>query len=259
MSSRHRRIWRAFIAQFPDATAAGGFSWQSSSVLNGFYQAQVLRNSQGPEGTGYNVPVTDRSKTPVKSALYGSGIDGLPTGTSGTFNAGPLESGSSPFGPSALLVGTNSTSTVSVAIGAANTVSLGFEQDVVSYTDSPVTSVDVSTTVLLPTPHTAIVPESAAAWLAANPGQNLPGNVSTSVDSTVSNVASQSAAMLAISTVNNAINTVSEQRAKLGAYESQFNFSSQDIATIFKTPMLPRRSFSTATWPPRRCSSRRPM
>jgi flagellin len=46
-----------------------------------------------------------------------------------------------------------------------------------------------------------------------------------------SNVSTASAALTAIGTINSAINTVTEERAKLGAYESRFNFSNQDIST----------------------------
>jgi len=44
-------------------------------------------------------------------------------------------------------------------------------------------------------------------------------------------VSSASDAMSAISALNSAINTVSQDRAKIGAYESRFNFSLQDIQT----------------------------
>jgi flagellin len=46
-----------------------------------------------------------------------------------------------------------------------------------------------------------------------------------------SNVNTASAALAAIGTINSAINTITQERAKLGAYESRFNFSNQDIAT----------------------------
>jgi len=38
-------------------------------------------------------------------------------------------------------------------------------------------------------------------------------------------------ALTAIAAINSAINTVSQSRAKIGAYESRFNFSLQDIQT----------------------------
>jgi flagellin len=44
-------------------------------------------------------------------------------------------------------------------------------------------------------------------------------------------VASASAALTALSGINSAINTITQDRAKIGAYESQFNFSSQAIST----------------------------
>jgi flagellin len=45
------------------------------------------------------------------------------------------------------------------------------------------------------------------------------------------NVSSASAALNALGTINSAINTITQERAKIGAYESRFNFSNQDIAT----------------------------
>jgi len=44
-------------------------------------------------------------------------------------------------------------------------------------------------------------------------------------------ITSSSLALSALSVINSAIQTVTKDRAKIGAYESQFNFSSQDIAT----------------------------
>jgi len=44
-------------------------------------------------------------------------------------------------------------------------------------------------------------------------------------------VATASSALKSINAINSAIQTVTQNRAKIGAYESQFNFSSQDIAT----------------------------
>jgi len=44
-------------------------------------------------------------------------------------------------------------------------------------------------------------------------------------------VTTSSNALSAISSINSAINTISQQRAKIGAYESRFNFSLQDIQT----------------------------
>jgi len=58
-------------------------------------------------------------------------------------------------------------------------------------------------------------------------------NVSTNtlLGSASAGVTTSSKALSAIASLNSAINTVSQDRAKIGAYESQFNFSSQDIAT----------------------------
>jgi flagellin len=49
--------------------------------------------------------------------------------------------------------------------------------------------------------------------------------------STGSTVATQAAAMSAITKINSAINTITQDRAQIGAYESQFSFSGQDIST----------------------------
>ena len=46
-----------------------------------------------------------------------------------------------------------------------------------------------------------------------------------------STVSSAATALTAINQINNAISSVTQARAKIGAYESQFNFSGQDIAT----------------------------
>ena len=46
-----------------------------------------------------------------------------------------------------------------------------------------------------------------------------------------SGVASAGSALSAISGINSAINTITQDRAQIGAYESQFNFSSQAIST----------------------------
>jgi flagellin len=44
-------------------------------------------------------------------------------------------------------------------------------------------------------------------------------------------VGSSASALTSINALNSAIQTITQDRAKIGAYESQFNFSSQDIAT----------------------------
>jgi flagellin len=46
-----------------------------------------------------------------------------------------------------------------------------------------------------------------------------------------SSVATSTSAASAINVINSAINTITQDRAKIGAYESQFSFSGQDIAT----------------------------
>jgi flagellin len=46
-----------------------------------------------------------------------------------------------------------------------------------------------------------------------------------------SSVSSVTLALSGINAVNSAINTITQDRAKIGAYESQFNFSGMDIAT----------------------------
>jgi len=58
-------------------------------------------------------------------------------------------------------------------------------------------------------------------------------NVTTTtlLGSASAGVTTSSKALSAISSLSTAINTISQDRAKIGAYESQFNFSSQDIST----------------------------
>ena len=46
-----------------------------------------------------------------------------------------------------------------------------------------------------------------------------------------STVSTATTALTSINAVSSAINTITEDRAKIGAYESQFNFSNMDIAT----------------------------
>ncbi|MDR3440794.1 flagellin [Telmatospirillum sp.] len=46
-----------------------------------------------------------------------------------------------------------------------------------------------------------------------------------------STVSTAATALAAINVISSAISTVTQDRAKIGAYESQFNFSNQDIAT----------------------------
>jgi flagellin len=59
------------------------------------------------------------------------------------------------------------------------------------------------------------------------------GNIKTSklLGSGSAGVATASTALRSINAISSAIQTVTQDRAKIGAYESQFNFSSQDIAT----------------------------
>jgi len=58
-------------------------------------------------------------------------------------------------------------------------------------------------------------------------------NVSTNklLGSGSAGVATASTALKSINAINSAIATITQNRAQIGAYESQFNFSSQDIAT----------------------------
>ncbi|MDR3436066.1 flagellin [Telmatospirillum sp.] len=56
-------------------------------------------------------------------------------------------------------------------------------------------------------------------------------SVSGLLGSSGSTVSSAATALAAINIISSAISTVTQDRAKLGAYESQFNFSGQDIAT----------------------------
>jgi len=58
-------------------------------------------------------------------------------------------------------------------------------------------------------------------------------NISTKtlLGSASAGVTTSSKALTAIAALNSAINTVTQDRAKIGAYESQFNFSSQAIST----------------------------
>jgi flagellin len=207
-------------------TGAGGnaFSWNSSSVLSGFYLAQQATDAQGPLSAAQAAAL----------ATYTTGIDGLPTGTSGTFNATPYESGPA-YGPSNFLIGTSSAATISVSLNAVNTITLGLEQDVVSYSDQPDTNYGT-----MPNPgynpslptgpgNEPSIPATFAYWQSLHPGEALLGNVNTTVVSTKSNVASQSAALIAMSQLSSALATVNQEQATVGAYESRFDFANQTI------------------------------
>ena len=202
--------------------STGAFSWESSSVLTGFYEAQVLRNTQfganATQATGATGNFTDTGQI----AKYGSGAYGLPTGQSGTFDAGPLEGlNNAPFGPAKFLTGTGSAGMIGLTIGAFNTVTLGLEQDTVSYQDSG------TTTVTVPGPGPLFTPivESVATYLSTHPNEVFSGQVSYTVNGSTSNVATQSAAMTAMATLSAAMLKITGERATIGAYESRFFFS----------------------------------
>ncbi|PKU25994.1 flagellin [Telmatospirillum siberiense] len=57
------------------------------------------------------------------------------------------------------------------------------------------------------------------------------GGTNGLLGNTGSTVSTAATALQAINKINSAINTITKDRAKIGAYESQFSFSSQDIAT----------------------------
>ncbi len=221
------------LLTFPNTTA-GAFSWASNSVLAGFYEAQVLRNTQYGAANNGEVAIAgigDVSDT-GQVGKYTSGADGLPAGTSGTFNATPYEGDNgSPFGPVTFLVGTNASATISVSLDPINTITLNMERDVVSYSDSPQTTAVGLVTNPLP-PHNQISGVvSAATWLAQNPTGNLPGEVSTSIDSTFSNVSTVSAALATMGTLSVALQTVTTERANIAGYESQLRYAGDNIAT----------------------------
>ena len=55
-------------------------------------------------------------------------------------------------------------------------------------------------------------------------------------------MATAAKALNGINAINSAIETITQDRAKIGAYESQFNFSSQDIATNENTGQAARHN-----------------
>lgn len=200
------------------ANSQGGFSWNSSSTLTGFYEAQVLRNTSFGANASKVSGDTGTFGDTGQVAQYGSGAQGLPTGTSGTFEAGPYE-GNTPFGPTQFLTGIGAVGSISVTINTFNSQSLGLERDRVSYQDvAPPSTVQVGSVAM-----------SIGAYLAANPTAVIAGGVVTTVQATTSNVATQSAAMIAMGTVSAALTRVANERAVLGAYESRFSFS-QSVA-----------------------------
>ena len=56
-------------------------------------------------------------------------------------------------------------------------------------------------------------------------------SANTLLGSASAGVATAATALAGINSINSAIQTITKNRAQIGAYESQFNFSSQDIAT----------------------------
>lgn len=189
-----------------------GFSWGTSSVLTGFYEAQVLRNtyfgSQATQASGDTGTFSDTGQI----AKYGSGALGLPTGTSGTFDASPYEGGNA-LGSTQFLTGIGAQGAIPVSISTVTSATLGLEKDEVTFQDSGVS------------------PAQAALALASDPTGVISGQVTTTVQSSTSNVATQSAAMSAISTLNTALSKVTGERAVIGAYESRFNFS-ESVAEV---------------------------
>ena len=193
-----------------------GFSWNSSSVLTGFYEAQVLRNTHfGPNASKVSGDTGTFSDT-GQIAKYGNGYKGLPTGTSGTFDASPYEGGNS-LGATNFLTGFGAQGAITVSIGIVTSAVLRLERDEVTYQDSGATAAQ------------------AAAQLAHDPNGVVAGGVSTTVQSTTSNVITQSAAMTSISLLNMALSEVTAQRAALGAYESRFNFAEGAADTDVQT------------------------
>ena len=215
------------------ANAQGAFSWNSSSVLTGFYEAQVLRNTSFGANASQVSGDTGTFKDTGQFAKYGTGLDGLPTGTSGTFNASLYEGlNNNPFGPSRFLTGIGSVGAIGLTISAYNTATLGFGSTTVSYQDSAITSVRVGSAVV-----------SVGTYLASHPNAVFAGQVDVTVQASSSSLATQSAAMTAIETINGALNKVIAERATLGAYESRFDFSqtvaqTQEQYTLAATSVL---------------------
>ena len=219
----------------PSAVAGGAFSFLSNSILTHFYEAQIMRNAQFgatndhvilDDATGlrfsYNQAIVDE---------YAAGAHGLPGGTSGSFNSFGLAAVNGPaFGSANFMTGTSSRDAISVAINSINTESLGMEKDVITYSDSPVLT--VWATARTPSGSAITVNESTSTYLAANPDGSFPGQIAVTENATYrSNIATQSAALSSMSVVDAAIKTVTRQRAVLGGYESQFQFSAADIST----------------------------
>jgi flagellin len=203
-------------------TVNGAFSFQSSSVLNNFYIAQQVALAQGP------VSAADQAI----AAVYGGGADGLPTGTSGTFDAAPYEgANSSAFGPAAFLVGNKATQSISVTLNTVNTIALGLEVDEVTYADHQNTDYGTepnpgyNSSQPVSASNEPTIPANFAYWQSQHPGQALLGTVDSSVVSSKSNIASQSAAQIALTHLGSAISTITKDRANIGAYESRFDFA----------------------------------
>lgn len=65
--------------------------------------------------------------------------------------------------------------------------------------------------------------------LTMHPAVGLTGNVTAVMVGSGLSVATQTDATYALAAINSAIGTISQNRARIGAYESRFNFTAQDI------------------------------
>jgi len=204
-----------------------GFSWFSNSVMTNTYEALVIGNTlMGPANNAQTFSAnTGFAYNGNLPGQYLGGAEGLPAGNSGTFNTGSLAFlvDSPAISSATFLTGPNADTSLNFSLAAINSTTLGLASNIVSY---QATAMD---------PNTIVVggknPLTAAQYLALHPDADYPGGVTTTVTNVVSGIATQSAAMVAISTLDAAIGIVSQARARVGAYESRFNFSSQDLQT----------------------------
>ena len=200
----------------------GAFSWNSSSAMAGYYEANVMLDAQyGAQSTGQLTGETGDFTDTGQQTKFAGGIIGLPEGSSGSFVVTPaLIQGGYAFGPTPFLTGIGAPGGIGVSISAINSATLGLETDTVSFQDSVQNNIYADGTL-----------ESTATYLANHPDAAVGGHVTTTVHATTSNVATQSAAMSAIDLLNKAISTVANERATVGSYESRFVFSEQVAQT----------------------------
>jgi flagellin len=155
--------------------------------------SDILARMQSLASEASSGTVTDSSRTYIQSEFtqLSDEIDSIASGTS--YGGQGLLDGTSDFSGSgvSVMVGSSASDTITVTIGTLTTTKLGLVGSIVTGT----------------------------------------GTAATTATGALINVSTQSAAIAALSVLGTAVNTVSAARANIGAEESRFNFSANQIST----------------------------